>query len=103
MEENITVETPAGLESTADHKRILEKMSIKKAKVVRKDGNPEAAFKKAVTIIERSYTCPFLAHNTMEPMNFYADVTEEKATLVGPISKLQKLWNKVFPNVWGCR
>ncbi len=82
---NITVETPAGLESTADHKRILEKMSIKKAKVVRKDGNPEAAFKKAVTIIERSYTCPFLAHNTMEPMNFYADVTEEKATLVGPI------------------
>ena len=91
----MTVETPSGLESTADHKRILEEMSIKKAKVVRKDGNPEAAFKKAVTIIERSYTCPFLAHNTMEPMNFFADVTEEKATLVGQF-KLQKLWKRVF-------
>ncbi len=80
-----TVETPAGLESSADHRMVFEKMAKKKGKVVRKDGNPDAMFSKAAKIIERTYTCPFLAHNTMEPMNFYADVTDERANLVGPI------------------
>lgn len=81
----MTVETPAGLESTEDHKAIFNKMSKIKGRVVRKDGDPETMFKNAAKIIERNYTCPFLAHNTMEPMNFFADVTEERAILVGPI------------------
>lgn len=81
----MTVETPAGLESTEDHKAIFDKMSKTKGRVVRKDGDPETMFKNAAKIIERNYTCPFLAHNTMEPMNFFADVTEERAILVGPI------------------
>ena len=81
----MTVETPAGLESTEDHKAIFDKMSKIKGRVVRKDGDPETMFKNAAKIIERNYTCPFLAHNTMEPMNFFADVTEERAILVGPI------------------
>ena len=81
----ITVKTPAGLESSDTHYAILDGMSQKKAKVVRKDGDPDGMFKKAAKIIERSYTCPFLAHNTLEPMNFFADVTDEKAVLVGPI------------------
>lgn len=80
-----TVAVPAGLENSADHQQWMAAMDKKKAKVVRKDGNPEAQFKKAAKIIERTYTCPYLAHNTMEPMNFFADVTEEQATLVGPI------------------
>ena len=80
----ITITTPSGLENTEDHNRILTSAN-KKTKLVRKDGNPDYIFKKAAKIIERSYTCPFLAHNTMEPMNFFADVTTEKALLVGPI------------------
>ena len=80
-----TVETPAGLESTSDHRMVFEKMANKKGKIVRKDGDPNKMFSKAAKIIERSYTCPFLAHNTMEPMNFFADVTDERANLVGPI------------------
>lgn len=80
-----TVAVPAGLENSADHQQWMAAMDKKKAKVVRKDGNPEAQFKKAAKIIERTYTCPYLAHNTMEPMNFFAEVTEEQATLVGPI------------------
>ncbi|MGB5317399.1 MAG: molybdopterin cofactor-binding domain-containing protein, partial [Robiginitalea sp.] len=51
----------------------------------RKDGNPEGAFSNAAKIIERSYTCPFLAHNCMEPMNFFAHVTEDGAKLAGPL------------------
>ena len=56
----------------------------RKGRIVRKDGNPEDAFKNAAKIIERSYSCPFLAHNTMEPMNFFANVTEDHAELLGP-------------------
>ena len=53
--------------------------------VARKDGDPDAAFAAADQIIEKTYSAPFLAHNTMEPMNFYANVTADRAELVGPI------------------
>ena len=66
------VTIPAGLESTADHKAKMAEMTAKPAKVVRKDGDPETAFKNAARIIERTYTAPFLAHNCMEPLNFFA-------------------------------
>ena len=79
--------TPAGLESTADHYTQMEAMASQPAEIRRKDGNPEAAFKSAVKIVERTFTAPFLAHNCMEPMNFFADVTEEKAELIGPLQK----------------
>jgi isoquinoline 1-oxidoreductase beta subunit len=75
---------PAGLESTTKHIQKMAELSAKSGKVVRKDGNPEAAFKKAAKVIERSYSAPFLAHNTMEPMNFFAHVTDDKAELAGP-------------------
>jgi isoquinoline 1-oxidoreductase beta subunit len=57
----------------------------KESEAIRKDGDPEAAFKNATRVIERSYSCPFLSHNCMEPMNFFANVTNEKAELLGPI------------------
>ncbi|THD69805.1 xanthine dehydrogenase family protein molybdopterin-binding subunit [Robertkochia marina] len=76
---------PAGLENTTEHYNKLETMGAKLAKVVRKDGDPEAAFKNAAKVLERTYTCPYLAHNTMEPMNFFAHVTDNDAKLVGPI------------------
>ncbi len=80
-----TTTYPAGLESTENHVLKMADLGSKKGNVVRKDGNFEAAFKKATKTIERSYSCPFLAHNTMEPMNFFANVTPEKAELIGPI------------------
>jgi len=76
---------PAGLESTADHKARMKEMAAKPGIQVRKDGNPEEAFKNAAKIIERTYTAPFLSHFTMEPMNFFAHVTEDKAVVEGPL------------------
>ncbi|MDC6351311.1 molybdopterin-dependent oxidoreductase [Zeaxanthinibacter sp. PT1] len=81
---DMEVNYPAGLENTTTHREQMEALNAKKGRVVRKDGNPEAAFKNAAKVIERSYTCPFLAHNTMEPMNFFAHVTEDHAELLGP-------------------
>lgn len=75
---------PAGLESTSTHLATMAEYATKPAQQLRKDGDPETAFKNAAQILERTYTAPFLAHNCMEPMNFIAHVTDEKALLVGP-------------------
>ncbi|MCK5443963.1 MAG: xanthine dehydrogenase family protein molybdopterin-binding subunit [Maribacter sp.] len=80
-----TKNIPAGLESTASHKAQMEEMAAKTGKTVRKDGKPEAAFKKASKIVERSYSAPFLAHNNMEPLNAFAHVTGDKVKIAAPI------------------
>ncbi len=72
-------------ESTADHDSQLTALLKKQTEPARKDGNPEEAFKNAAQVIERTYSAPFLPHNTMSPMNFFAHVTEEEARFVGPI------------------
>jgi isoquinoline 1-oxidoreductase beta subunit len=82
---DVQVITPAGFENTVVHSEQMATVPASKTRMVRKDGDPEAAFKKAATIIERSYSCPFLAHSTMEPMNFFADVKDGSAVLTGPI------------------
>ncbi|MEL7248645.1 MAG: molybdopterin cofactor-binding domain-containing protein [Bacteroidota bacterium] len=77
-------DTPA--ESSDGHATALENlMKTTPDEAARKDGNPDAAFAAADQIIERTYTAPFLAHNTMEPMNFFAHVTADGAELEGPI------------------
>ncbi len=81
------VEIPSGLESTANHQAAIEDLMSKPLTIARKDGNPEKAFKGAAKVIERTYTAPFLAHNCMEPMNFFAHVTTDKAELAGPLQK----------------
>ncbi|MBT8294022.1 MAG: molybdopterin-dependent oxidoreductase, partial [Eudoraea sp.] len=84
-----TLTIPAGLESTNNHKAKMSEMAKKQGQTVRKDGNPEVAFKNAARVIERIYTAPFLAHNCMEPMNFFADVRNGKAALAGPLQKAE--------------
>ncbi len=75
---------PGGLENTSSHKAKMAEYLTKPGNVLRKDGDPEGAFKKAAKVLERTYTAPFLAHNTMEPMNCFADVKGDKATIYGP-------------------
>jgi CO/xanthine dehydrogenase Mo-binding subunit len=82
-----TIFFPSGHESTTDHMSRMAEMAAKPGNVRRKDGDPEKAFKNAAQVIERTYTAPFLAHNCMEPMNFFAHVTAEKAELAGPLQK----------------
>ncbi|PIB29995.1 isoquinoline 1-oxidoreductase [Maribacter sp. 4U21] len=74
------------LESTAAHDKILTGLlDGKEFRTLRKDGDVTKAFAAADIILERTYESPFLPHNTMEPMNFFADVTDEKIHLVGPV------------------
>ena len=80
-----TVNVPSGLENSDDHLAKMEALAAKPGNVVRRDGDPEAAFKKAAKVIERSYSCPHLAHNCMEPINFFADVKGDKVKVAGPL------------------
>ncbi|MCL6273405.1 molybdopterin-dependent oxidoreductase [Muricauda sp. 2012CJ35-5] len=74
------------IESTADHDKELNKiLDGNNFNTMRSDGDVNKAFAEADEILERTYESPFLPHNCMEPMNFYANVTDEKVHLVGPI------------------
>jgi len=76
---------PGELETTSTQFEKMQEYAKKPGQQLRKDGDPEAAFKNAAQVIERTYNAPFLAHNCMEPINFFAHVTDEKALLVGPL------------------
>lgn len=88
-QEKQTLTIPAGLENSAGHRAKMAKRAAEKVTVVRRDGTPEAAFQRATQIIERTYTAPYLAHNCMEPMNFFAEVKNGKAELIGGLQKAE--------------
>jgi len=81
----IEYEKDGNIESSADHDQVLQSMlKSDQAKQRRKDGDVEAAFKNAAKIVTSEYQCPFIPHNPMEPMNFFADVRPDGVELVGP-------------------
>ncbi|GAA4306675.1 xanthine dehydrogenase family protein molybdopterin-binding subunit [Compostibacter hankyongensis] len=85
------------LESTGDYadnfRKILDRPSQEKPR--RKDGNIRQAFAGAARVIEAEYAAPFLPHNTMEPMNFFADVREDGVELYGPVQTPEKAQSDV--------
>jgi isoquinoline 1-oxidoreductase subunit beta len=82
---NVQYEKDATIESTEDHDKLFkELLESKDTTVRRKDGDIDAAFKNAAKVIVREYQCPFLPHNPMEPMNFFADVRPDGVELIGP-------------------
>ena len=79
-------EDAENMESTEDHDKILtDLLNGTEFDTMRADGDIEKGFAEADEILERTYESPFLPHNCMEPMNFYADITDDKVHLVGPI------------------
>jgi isoquinoline 1-oxidoreductase beta subunit len=81
----IEYEKDGNIESTADHDQELASMlNSDKPTVRRKDGDVDAAFKSAAKIVKSEFQCPFVPHNPMEPMNFFADVRADKVELIGP-------------------
>lgn len=84
------------LENTDEHDRqMLKLLDTKSEKPKREDGNVSQAFAQAEKVIEKVYEAPFLPHNTMAPMNFFADVTDSKVELVGPIQTPQRTRGRV--------
>ena len=89
-------ENSGNLESTNYHDRELRKLLNTKAEAPkRKDGDVNNGFARADKIVEKVYEAPFLPHNCLEPMNFYADVTKEKVDLLGPIQTPERTRRQV--------
>ena len=65
----------AGVRGAAEKEKII---SIKKA------GDAAAALAGAAKTLKAEYISPYLAHATLEPMNFTADVRDGKCRLIGP-------------------
>ncbi|RMF20275.1 MAG: xanthine dehydrogenase family protein molybdopterin-binding subunit, partial [Bacteroidetes bacterium] len=80
-----TVHIPAGLESSTGHLDKMKEMDARPGRIARRDGDPEGAFARAAKILERTYTCPHLAHNCMEPISVFAEVNGERVKIVGPM------------------
>lgn len=72
------------LESTADYDKAFNDALDAEGELKREDGDVEEAFAKAAQVFEAEYQCPFLPHNAMEPMNFFADVRADRVELIGP-------------------
>lgn len=84
------------VESTTGHKSSFDQLLASgNGEEARRDGDPEKAFREADKIVEKTYYAPFLAHNTMEPMNFFADVRNGKAELLGPVQTPENLSKSV--------
>lgn len=76
----------ATIENSDYHLAELRKHLELKAETPRRaDGDVDKAIGEADEVFERSYEAPFLPHSCLEPMNFFAHVTDEKVDLVGPI------------------
>ncbi len=89
-------DTDGSLENTVDHDKVLmDLLNGNKFETKREDGDVEKAFAEADQVIERVYESPFLPHNCMEPMNFFAHVSEKEVKLVGPIQTPQWTSNRV--------
>ncbi len=73
-------------ESTADHdQKLIALLDKNENEPMRNDGDVNKAFNEADEIISKVYESPFLPHNCLEPMNFFADVRDDKVEMYGPI------------------
>ncbi|MGB5344530.1 MAG: molybdopterin cofactor-binding domain-containing protein, partial [Woeseia sp.] len=53
--------------------------------VVRNDGELDAALAAAAQVVTHRYRLPYVHHATLEPQNCFADVREDRCTVIGPL------------------
>ena len=82
---NITWDNGKGAQlSSAGISQGLKDALAKPAATLKKTGDVDKAMNGAAKKLEASYELPFLAHATMEPMNFTADVRADGCDIYGP-------------------
>ena len=77
---------PQKVENSEQHSKQLSNF-VNSPKTGRDIEKLKTAFKQADNVIEREYEAPFLPHNALEPLNFFAHVTNEKVELYGPTQR----------------
>jgi isoquinoline 1-oxidoreductase beta subunit len=78
-------EGPVAQRSSAEFAKTAAELGPAKGqKVIRKDGDADAALGKAAKVVEAAYSYPFLAHINMEPQNCTAEVKDGKVEIWAP-------------------
>src|SRR5207245_5129475 len=77
-------EGPGAALNSRDIMAGIKAAAAKPGALIKKVGDADAAMGTAVKKVEAAYELPFLAHATMEPMNFTADVKPGRCDLYGP-------------------
>jgi len=80
----------------------LKAAAARPGAVIRKQGDVDDGLKGAAKTLEAAYELPFLAHATMEPMNFTADVRKDSCLICGP-TQFQQLAAGVAAQVTGLK
>lgn len=72
-------------ETTSEYNMVFAELIKKPAdEPKRNDGDVNLALSQADKVLESIFYAPFLPHAPLEPMNFFADVREDRAELYGP-------------------
>ena len=77
-------ESPHANFDTREHIKVLERAVEKPALTIHKHAEGRAAFETAKRTIEATYSYPFAAHASLEPVNCTALVTDDRATIWSP-------------------
>jgi isoquinoline 1-oxidoreductase beta subunit len=80
----------------------LKAAAARPGAVFKKQGDVDAGMKGAAKTVEAAYELPFLAHATMEPMNFTADVRKDSCLICGP-TQFQQMAAGVAAQVTGLK
>jgi isoquinoline 1-oxidoreductase beta subunit len=80
----------------------LKAASTRPGAVIKKLGDADAALGGAAKTVRAEYELPFLAHATMEPMNFTADVRKDSCLVCGP-TQFQQLAAGVAAQICGLK
>jgi len=82
--------------------RGLKAAAARPGAVIRKQGDVDEALRSAAKTLQAEYELPFLAHATMEPMNFTADVRSDSCLVYGA-TQFQQLAAAVAAQVTGLK
>lgn len=95
----IKVEWDAGIAATLSSEQVQAQLQANvaddKLPLIRTDGNLLEAFAQADGSFEATYQAPFIAHVTMEPMNYTAFVQKDKCEVWGPTQVADSIMNQV--------
>jgi isoquinoline 1-oxidoreductase beta subunit len=95
-------EGPGKALSSAGIASALKAAAGKPGAVIKKQGDVAEGIKGAAKTVEAVYELPFLAHATMEPMNFTADVRKDSCLVYGP-TQFQQMAAGVAAQVTGLK